>query len=213
MVFRLSGCISVHRLPEDYSRIFPMTPDTQQNPYIENAAREFDFTLEAVILITLGLFMFIFGILLFAIHTGTLPYAPDSTYGLFLVLVALQVITMGKTPFGEVRRTWLVVLLGIGAGVLGMTACFIPGALSFIVRELAGILLLAGGTALLLQLFLAKDKAAAWIRVPGILRHLTVACSLVYLLAVILGLVTLLPGLTTNPVTAVLLLLCGISLF
>lgn len=190
-----------------------MTSDTQQNPDSPAMSREFDFTLEAVILLTLGLFMFIFGILLFAIHTGQLPYTPDSTYGLFLVLVALQVITMGKTPFGEVRRTWLVIALGIIAGILGMTACFIPGALSSIIRDLVGILLVIGGTALLLQLSLAKEKAALWIRVPGILRHLTVACALVYLFAVILGLVTLMPGLTTNPVTAVLLILDGICLF
>lgn len=190
-----------------------MTPDTQQNPPHLATSREFDFTLETVILLTLGLFMFIFGTLLFAIHAGNLPYTPDSTYGLFLVLVALQIITMGKTPFGEVRRTWLVIAMGILAGILGMTACFIPGALSSIIHDLVGIILVIGGIALLLQLFLAKEKAALWIRVPGILRHLTAACGLVYLLAVILGLVTFLPGLTTNPVTAVLLILDGISLF
>lgn len=190
-----------------------MTPDTQQNPDNPAMSREFDFTLEAVILLTLGLFMFIFGILLFTIHTGQLPYTPDSTYGLFLVLIALQVITMGKTPFGEIRRTWLVIAFGIIAGILGMTACFIPGALTLIIRDLVGILLVIGGSALLLQLFLAKEKAALWIRIPGILRHLTAACGLVYLFAVILGLVTLMPGLTTNPVTAVLLILYGICLF
>jgi uncharacterized membrane protein HdeD (DUF308 family) len=190
-----------------------MTPDTPQKPACLGINREFDFTLEAIILLILGIFMFIFGFLLFKIHAGELPYTPDSTYGLFLVLIALQVITMGKTPFGEVRRTWLVIILGIIAGILGMTACFIPGALSSIIRDLVGILLVIGGIALLLQLFLVKEKAALWIRVPGILRHLTLACGLVYLLAVILGLVTLLPGLTTNPVTAVLLIIDGISLF
>ena len=190
-----------------------MTPDTQQNPAVPVINREFDFTLEAGILLVLGLFMFIFGILLFKIQTGELPYTPDSTYGLFLVLIALQVITMGKTPFGEVHRTWLVILLGIGAGILGMTACFIPGALSFIIRDLVGILLVIGGTALLLQVFLVKERAAVWIQIPGILRHLTLSCGLVYLLGVILGLVTLMPGLTTNSGTATLLILDGISLF
>jgi hypothetical protein len=191
-----------------------MTGTTPQNPVPAfSKKREFDFTLEAVILLVLGIFMFIFGILLVFIHTGALPYTPDSTYGLFLVLVALQVITMGKTPFGEVRRTWLVIIAGIGAGVLGMTACFIPGALSSVIHDLVGALLFVGGIALLLQLVLSKEKAALWIRVPGVLRHLTVACGLVYTLTVLLGLVTLLPGLVDNFVTSFLLVLSGLGLF
>ena len=172
----------------------------------------FDFTLESVILLVLGIFMGLFGLLLFSITTGALPYAPDSTYGLFLVIVALQVITMGKTPFGEVRRTWLVILLGIAAGVLGMLACFIPGFLSSVVRLLAGSLLTLGGATLLVQLFLHKDKAALWLRVPGVLRQLTAAGALVYLLAFVLGLVTLVPALTSDTLTAVLLIGDGAAL-
>ena len=191
-----------------------MTGETPQNLTTAlSRKREFDFTLEAVILLVLGIFMLIFGFLLVFIHTGALPYSPDSTYGLFLVLVALQVITMGKTPFGEVRRTWLVIIAGICAGILGMTACFIPGALSGIIHDLVGALLLVGGIALLLQLVLNKEKAALWIRVPGILRHLTVACGLVYTLTFLLGLVTLLPGLVDDAITSVLLILSGLGLF
>jgi hypothetical protein len=65
---------------------------------------ESDLSLEVVILLILGVFMFLFGLLLFKINTGELPYTPDSTYGLFLVIVSFQVITMGKTPFGDLRR-------------------------------------------------------------------------------------------------------------
>lgn len=191
-----------------------MTGISPQNPApAPSPKREFDFTLETVILLVLGIFMFIFGILLVFIHTGALPYTPDSTYGLFLVLVALQVITMGKTPFGEVRRTWLVIIAGIGAGILGMTACFIPGVLSGVIHDFVGVLLFIGGIALLLQLVLSKEKAALWVRVPGILRHLTVACGLVYTLTVLLGLVTLLPDLVDNFVTSFLLVLSGLGLF
>lgn len=176
-------------------------------------AAEFDFTLESVILLVLGIFMGLFGLLLFSITTGALPYAPDSTYGLFLVIVALQVITMGKTPLGDVRRTWLVIIIGIAAAVTGMLACFVPGLLSDMVRVLVGAILLLGGAVLLLQLFLHKEKAALWLSVPGILRHLTAACTLVYLMAFLLGVVTLIPTLTTGPLTAVLLIIDGAALF
>lgn len=175
--------------------------------------KEFDFTIEAVILLVLSAFMLLFGILLFAIHTGDLPYAPDSTYGLFLVIVALQVITMGKTPFGDVRRSWFVILIGIAAAIIGMGACFIPNVLSDLVRTLVGVILSAGGAVLLAQLIFSREKAAAWLKVPGILRHVTLACALVYLMAFVLGLVTLLPAVTNDALTAVLLIIDGAGLF
>lgn len=175
--------------------------------------KEFDFTIEAVILLVLSAFMLIFGMLLFAIHTGSLPYTPDSTYGLFLVIVSLQVITMGKTPFGDVRRSWLVIIIGIAAAVIGMGACFVPGVLAALVRTLVGVLLSVGGAVLLAQLLLRREKAAAWLKIPGILRHLTFACSLVYIMAIVLGLVTLLPAITTDTLTSVLLIIDGASLF
>ena len=175
--------------------------------------KEFDFTIEAVILLVLSAFMLLFGMLLFAIHTGALPYTPDSTYGLFLVIVSLQVITMGKTPFGDVRRSWLVIIIGITAAVIGMGACFVPGALTVLVRILVGVLLVAGGAVLLAQLVLRREKAAAWLKIPGILRHLTLACALVYIMAILLGLVTLLPAITTDTLTSILLIIDGACLF
>lgn len=174
---------------------------------------ESDLSFEVVILLIFGVFMLLFGLLLFWIHRGDLPYTPDSTYGLFLVIVSFQVVTMGKTPFGDLRRSWAVIVLGICTAVVGMVACFIPGPLTVPVRILVGVLLSGGGTALLLQLFISEGRARTWLKVPGVLRHLTLACTGVYLLSVVLGLVTLLPGITTDPQTAVLLVLYGIGFF
>ncbi len=174
---------------------------------------ESDLSLEVVILLILGVFMFLFGLLLFKINTGELPYTPDSTYGLFLVIVSFQVITMGKTPFGDLRRSWVLVLIGIITAILGMVACFIPGQLTELVRILVGVLLFAGGISLLLQLLFSEEKARAWIKIPGVLRHLTVACGVVYVITIVLGLITLIPGITSNPQTALFLLIYGISIF
>lgn len=191
-----------------------MVPESQQNEQSSlRSSWESDLSLEVVILIVFGVFMLLFGLLLFKIHTGDLPYAPDSTYGLFLVIVSLQVITMGKTPFGDLRRSWAVIVLGIFTAIVGMTACFIPGPLSEPVRILVGVLLFAGGFALLLQLVIPEGRARTWMKIPGVLRHLTLACALVYLFSIVLGAVTLLPGITTDPQTAVLLILYGICFF
>lgn len=174
---------------------------------------ESDLTLEVVILLILGIFMLIFGLLLFPIHTGELPYNPDSMYGLFLVIVSIQIITMGKTPFGDLRRSWAVFIVGMSTAVIGMMACFIPGVLTDIIRILVGVILLLGGIALMFQLFISDDKAKTWITVPGKVRQLIIACGLVYLLAIVAGLITLIPGLITDPQTGSLLVLYGMCLF
>jgi len=174
---------------------------------------ESDLSLEVVILMIFGVFMLLFGILLFKIHTGALPYNPDSTYGLFLVIVSFQIITMGKTPFGDLRRSWALIIIGICTAILGMVACFIPGYFSGFIRLLVGIILFAGGISLMVQLFPSKKKAKTRMKVPGILWQLTIACGLVYAITVILGLITFLPGITTDPQTAVLLIIYGISFF
>jgi len=182
----------------------------KNNPVVR---AESELSLEVVILIVFGVFMLLFGLLLFRIQTGELPYAPDSTYGLFLVIVSFQVITMGKTPFGDLRRSWAVIVLGVCTAIVGMVACFTPGLLAEPVRILVGILLSAGGVALLVQLFFSEDKARVWLKVPGALQHLTVACGLVYVVSIVLGIITLLPGITTDTVTAVFLVIYGVGFF
>jgi uncharacterized membrane protein HdeD (DUF308 family) len=176
-------------------------------------ADESDLSFEVVILLIFGVFMLLFGILLFNIHVGDLPYSPDSMYGLFLVLVSLQIITLGKTPFGDLRRSWIVVIMGICTAVLGMIACFIPGYLTDLIRILVGIMLFAGGIMLLFKLLISEKRMKSWLKTPPIVRHLIIACSLVYSISIIVGLVTLIPGIITDPQTAIFLILYGISFF
>ncbi len=175
--------------------------------------QNYDRSIEIVILLIFGEFMLIFGTLLFAIGTGRLPYNPDSMYGLFLVLVSLQIITMGKTPFGDLRRSWAVVFVGLCAATLGMFACFVPGTLTEAARTTVGLVLLGGGFSLFLQLFMSEAKARIWLRAGGILAQLTFACALVYALSMIAGAITLAPGLVANSQTAIFLLVYGGSFF
>ena len=172
-----------------------------------------DLSLEIIVLLIFGLFMALFGLLQPPIQRGALPHAPDSTHGLFLVLLALQAITLGKTPFGDFRRSWLLVALGAGVGVVGMIGCFIPGLPREPLRLLVGLVLTTGGLTLLLGLLVARDKARLWLRGPAPLRHLTLAAGLVYGLSLLAGLVTLFPGLPAQHHTALLLLAFGASFF
>jgi len=175
--------------------------------------RASDLPLEVIVLILFGSFYLLFGLLLFKIYSGELPYSPDSALGLFMVLCSFQMITMGKTPFGDLRRSWALVILGMGTAGLGIAAAFIPGYFTDFVRVLVGIILLAGGTVLFIQLGVSERKARMWIKIPGILRQLTVACAVVYGLTIVSGLITLSSSLSRNPRTAFVLTFYGTSLF
>lgn len=190
-----------------------MPPASRQELGLASMREESDLSLEVVVLLIFGVFGILFGLLLFKIYTGDLPYNPDSTYGLFLVIVSFQIITMGKTPFGDLRRSWALIIIGMCTAIFGMVTCFIPGPFTNSVRTLVGTVLVAGGIALFLQLCISETKARMWIKVPGILRRLTVACALVYALTVISGLVTLVPSLRTDPRTAILVTFYGMSFF
>lgn len=170
-----------------------------------------DISLEIVVLLILGIFMLVFGLLLFKISSGELPYSPDSAYGLFLVIVAFQIITMGKTPFGDLRRSWALVIIGICTAILGMFACFIPGYITRPARLLVGIILFGGGLTLFVQLFTSERKARTWIKVGGILQQLTFACATIYLLTIASGMITLFP--VTYIQAAVVLVVYGLGFF
>jgi len=192
----------------------PQDPSSQQQlqSYIAKRA-EIDLSIEVVLLVVGGVFFLLFGVLLFLIDKVMLPYSEGSMYGLFVVLVSMQIITMGKTPFGDFLRSWFIVIIGLITAMMGTLAIFFPGYLSAGIRILAALIVLFTGALGLLQLFTARDKARIWMKVPGILQQLTIACVLVYTIELFLGIITLLPGLVPNPLTAVLCLIFGVSLF
>ncbi len=169
---------------------------------VQQTVRRSDLTLEIVIILIFGIFMTLFGLLGLRIQSGDLPYNPNGTYGLLLVIISLQIITLGKSPFGTYRRSWILVLFGIGLAVPGTIACFIPGFMEEFVRLLVGIIMTAGGTILILQLVCIR--AGTWIRISDIFRHLTAACGLVYLMEILFGLISIVPWIGPGLVTTVL---------
>ena len=169
----------------------PEGATAQLQPYITKRT-DIDLSIEVVLLVVGGVYFLLFGALLFLIDKGLLPYSEDSMYGLFVVLVSMQIITMGKTPFGDFLRSWIIVIIGLVTAILGTLAIFFPGYLSLEIRLLAALIVLFTGALGLLQLFTARDKARLWMKVPGILQQLTIACVLVYGIELVLGFITLL---------------------
>jgi hypothetical protein len=171
-------------------------------------------SIEVVLTVVDGLFFLLLGLLLIGIYQGLLPYSEDSTAGFVLVLAALQTITIGRTPIGDVRRSWFIVVAGVVLGELGTLSIFFPGGVqSEFVRVLAGLVLSVGGILGLVRLFTSEELAKTWMKVGGILRQLTVALAVMYLLEALVGVGSFISVIKTHPLWALVVIIFGISLF
>ena len=171
-----------------------------------------DLPLEVSILLIAGLMMLITGILLFPVSTGALPYYENGLYGLLLFIFALQIVTLGKTPFGDMSRSKPLIVIGVIIAAIGIVVCFIPNLLSQIPRILLFICFAPGGFLLFLQMFLSQEKLRTWVKYGGIFKHLIVGCGAVYVLSILIGLLILMQSLLTTMMTAAVGLIFGIAI-
>lgn len=174
--------------------------------------KEADLPLEVVILLIAGMTMLITGVLLFPVSTRVLPYYENGLYGLLLVMFALQMITLGKTPFGDMRRSKLLLAVGVVIAAVGIATCFIPDIFGQFPRMLLFLCFGPGGFLLLLQMCFDKEKLRTWVKYGGIFRHLIFGCSAVYLLSMLIALLLWKQSLLTTPMTAVVVLFYGVAI-
>jgi hypothetical protein len=174
-------------------------------------ARTLELPLETVILLIGGMALALAGALLFPVASGRLPYYQDGLFGLLLVVFALQAITLGKTPLGEVGRSKWLVAAGLALACIGIVTCVIPGKLGSLPRVLLFLCFGLGGAAQLLRMILEEDKAPLWMGLGGIFRFLLLACSCVYALSAVTGALLQLQPPPPLKLSAVILLLFGLS--
>jgi len=174
--------------------------------------KQADLSLEVVILLFAGMAMLILGLLLFPVYAGTLPYYENGLFGLILVVFALQILSMGKTPFGDIPRSATLVLFGVIIAAVGIITCFIPGLLGMVPRILMILFFGAGGLVLFLQMLLRKDRYRLWRAYGGIFHHLTMACGAIYLMQMLIAVLIVKPDLVTGPQMASAALVYGLLL-
>ncbi len=174
--------------------------------------KEADLPLETVILLLAGMTMLIAGGLLLAVSAGNLPYYENGLYGLLMVIFALQVITLGRTPFGDMRRSKPLLAAGVAIASAGIVTCFIPDIFGRIPRLLLFTCFGPGGFLLLLQMCFAKAKLPAWMKYGGIFRRLIVGCAAVYGLSMLIALLIWQQSLLTTPLTAAAVLVYGAAI-
>ncbi len=170
-----------------------------------------DLPLEVVILLIGGMTLLITGALLFPVSAGALPYYENGLYGLLLVVFALQTVLLGKTPFGDMRRSIFLLSAGSLIAAVGIATCFVPDILGQTPRMLLVACFGAGGFLLLLQMLLDRNKFRSWIKYGGVFRHLILGCVAVYLLSMLIGLLIWRKSMLTTPATACVVLIFGIA--
>lgn len=173
--------------------------------------RPADLPLEVVILLIGGMIMLLTGIVLFAVSQNVAPYYQNGVYGLLLVIFALQTVTLGKTPFGELRRSRLVLAAGVAVAAVGIAACFIPS-FTLLPRWLLLVCFGPGGLLLLLQMILSHDKLRTWLKYGGIFRHLIAGCFTVYGFSILLALVLWQQNLSASRITATIVTADGLAI-
>jgi hypothetical protein len=174
-----------------------------------NLSREVDLPLEVVILLIAGMAMLITGVVLFPVSSGILPYYENGVYGILLVMFSLQIITLGKTPFGDVKRSKPLLAIGGIFASLGIITSVIPTIPGWIPRMLLFLCLGPGSFVLLLQMYWDKKKYRSWIKYGPDFRPLILACSSVYVLSMVIAMLIWQQSLLTTPMTAVVVCVYG----
>jgi len=181
----------------------------KKNPIFNEA----NLPLEVALLLIAGLTMLITGILLFPVSFGEIPYYKNGLYGLLIFIFALQIVTMGKTPFGDMSKSVPLIVIGIIIALIGIITCFVPVDFYKIPNIVLFICFTPGGFFLFLKMFFSRDKLRLWLKYGAVFKHLIFACMIVYLLSMIIGLLVLMHNYFNITITALIVVLFGISIF
>ena len=174
--------------------------------------KEAKLPFELVILIIAGMTMLIAGILLSSAPAGRISYYEDGLTGLLLFMFSLQIITLGKTPVGDMDRSIPLMVIGMAIAILGIVTCFIPDVFGRIPRLILILCFSVSGFFSLLQMLFDPQKGRAWLKHGRIFIHLIVACSAVYGLSMVNAMLIWRQSLVASPATAVVLILYGAAI-
>jgi len=179
----------------------------------ETLLRQADLSLHVILLLMGSMTMTMVGIFLFPVAAGKLPYYEKGLYGLILFIVALQMVTLGETPFGNMGKSKPLLAAGAVLASLGIVTCFIPELFGEIPRWTLFLCFTPGGFFLLAQMLFSRSKLRSWMEYGGIFRHLIYGCGGVYVLSIFMGVLLWNPRLLTTPQTGLTALLFGGALF
>ena len=106
-------------------KIYRVYPKAEKS-HIDDAK----YSTDQEMLLLMGVFMLILGVLLIPVNLGLLPFSGSAQLGLLMVIFAVQMLAAGSTPIGPFPRSWLIIVFGFLFAALGIVSCIIPVHLS-----------------------------------------------------------------------------------
>ena len=180
--------------------------------------RDATLPLPLAILTLVGVLLVVLGLLLFPVNYGLIPFSADGQLGLLLVINAIQMMSLGETPLGQFKRSWLMIVIGTGFASIGIFSCIIPGILTDIIRILLGILNITGGAFLLSRLYIPilqnfLNPQAESVDTPLMLKKMQNMQTILYIVSIAFGITMLIPGLVSGQIIAGIIIINGLLLF
>jgi len=170
------------------------------------------------ILTILAILLTFLGLLLFPVNLGIVAFSPDGQLGLVLTVTAIQMMSLGETPLGQFKRSWLIITIGLLFAALGVVSSIVPGLLTGMVQILLGLFNLVGGAVSLIKRFLPMLREInATGGAPGIVppnvRKLASVQTTLNCVQLAFGAATLVPGVVPGLLMAGILVINGLLVF
>jgi hypothetical protein len=165
-----------------------------------------ELPLTPLFMMMFGIFSLLYGILLFPIMAGALPYDSEGASALFVIIFALMMSFLGFTPIGVMRHSWLLFFIGLALTMLGALAFMSPGTLAGAIGVILGLILLIMGGVRLPSFLMKKTRGAS----PLPLSY-TILFSFMHVICIILGVLVLAPDLAPRYANAIFLIILGIT--
>jgi hypothetical protein len=150
--------------------------------------------LDHCMLLLVGVFMILLGLLLIPVSLGLLPFSGSAQLGLLMIIFAIQMLAAGNTPIGlSLPRSGLLLCFGLLFAALGIVSCVIPDILVAPLTCLVGALNILGGVIPLGQQLLGP----AWesvVPAHPVLKKLSRTQLFLNLLAIVFGASMFVPG-------------------
>ena len=177
--------------------------------------------LSLAVVTMVGMLLVVLGLFLFPVNLGLIPFSPDGQLGLLLVINAVQMMTLGETPLGQYKRSWLMIVIGVSFASLGIFSCIVPGIVTDFVRIFLGILNIAGGALLLakqrIPMLQGSNPAAEQEDIPQnlktILKKMQNTQTVLYIVSIAFGITMLLPGIVPGLIISGIIVINGLLLF
>jgi hypothetical protein len=165
-------------------------------------------TTDQAVILVMGVWMLILGILLTPVNLGLLPFSGSAQLGLLMVIFAVQMLASGSTPIGPFPRSWLMILFGLLFAAPGIVSCIIPEILVLPLTVLVGVLNILGGVITLWQICIPRLRKSEEPRapVPPVMNKLFAAQLIMNPLTILFGVSmlvsNLIPGLVIGAIFA-----------